>query len=90
MEICRSRFIAHVLTNVADAGLYMNVSGIIAIIHFSMAHASYATAYFDVINTGHFYGNSHVCYYYLICVILYYIYIVENKEPVRIRSKRLW
>jgi hypothetical protein len=52
MEICRSRFIAHVLTNAADAGLYMNVSGIIAIIHFSMAHASYATAYFDVKNTG--------------------------------------
>ena len=48
MEICRSRLIAQVLINTADAELYMNVKTIIVVIHSNMVCVSYATAYIDI------------------------------------------
>jgi len=48
MEICRSRFIAHVPINAADAELYMNVKVIIVVIHSNMVNVYYAMTHFEM------------------------------------------
>jgi hypothetical protein len=47
MEICRSRFIAHVPINAADVELYMNVKVIIVAIHSNMVNVYYV-AHFEM------------------------------------------
>ena len=48
MEICRSRFIAHIPINAEDAELYMNVKVIIVVIHSNMVNVYYVMAYFEM------------------------------------------
>ena len=78
MEICRSRLIAHVPINGADADLYMNVKMIIVVIHSNMVCVSYATAYIDIKRkeSHYFDANPHVCYYYLDYFSVYNKYIL--------------
>jgi hypothetical protein len=48
MEICRSRFIAYVPINAADAELYMNAKVIIVVIHSNMVNVYYVMAHFEM------------------------------------------